>query len=89
MPDDPPSSSPSSAPSSPAAPLRESDIGLLAPDDDTPLLPQVTIAGFRLTSIVIVVVLVGSALFGLRAFINYSTDEVTRSKTEFHEAFKR
>ena len=86
MPDDMPSSSPSS----PAAPLRESDIGLLAPDDDdTPLLPQVTVAGFKLTSIVIVVVLVGGALFGLRAFINYSTDEVTRSKTEFHEAFKR
>jgi hypothetical protein len=78
------------APSSPAAPLRENDIGLLAPDDDDgPLLPQVRIAGFKLTSIFIVVVVVAGAFFGLRAFIHYSTDEVTRSKTEFHDAFQR
>ncbi len=78
-------------PSSPAAPLRENDIGLLAPDDDDdgPQLPQVRIAGFKLSSILIVFVLVGGAFFAMRAFINYSTDEVTRSKTEFHEAFGR
>jgi hypothetical protein len=79
-------------PSSPAAPLRESDIGLLAPDDEDEgrfALPQVRIAGFKLTSIVILCVVVGGAFFALRAIINFSTDEVTRSKTEFHEAFGR
>lgn len=78
-------------PSSSAAPLRENDIGLLAPEDDQrePLLPQVRIAGFKLSSILIVVALVGGAFVALRAFINYSTDEVTRSKTELHEAFAR
>lgn len=62
--------------------MRENDIGLLAPDDDDdePLLPQVRVAGFKLSSILIVVALVAGAFFGLRAFIHFSTDEVTRSR---------
>ena len=74
-------------PSSSAAPLRESDIGLLAPEDDEPRLPTVRILGMKPSVIVIVIAVIAGAFFGLRAFMEYSTSEVKRANIEVREAF--
>ena len=72
-----------------AAPLRESDIGLLAPeeDDDGPRLPTVRIFGINASSLVIAALVISGAWFALSKLINYSVDEVGRAKSEVHEAF--
>lgn len=67
--------------------MRENDIGLVPPEEKDPLLPEVRVAGFKLTSILLLGAFVAGAFFALRFFIQYSTDEVTRAKTEVHEAF--
>lgn len=77
-------------PSSPAAPMREDDIGLLAPeDDDGPSLPTIRILGMKASSIAIFIIVVGGAFFGLRAFIGYSQHEVGRANQEVRDAFAK
>ena len=77
-------------PSSPAAPMREDDIGLLAPeDDDGPSLPTIRILGMKASSIAIFIVVVGGAFYALATFIGYSEHEVARANQEVQDAFKK
>jgi hypothetical protein len=77
-------------PSSPAAPMREDDIGLLAPDDDDePSLPTIRILGMKASSIALFIVVVGGAFFALATFIDYSQHEVARANQEVQDAFKK